>query len=310
MDVFHLTLRQLQVFRRVAEIGTTSAAAESIALSQSATSAAVNELERGLGLLLFDRVGKRLLLNDNGRALLTRALQVLDGVASIERWARADAAQIGPLRVGASTTIGSYLLPEVLADFRARLPAEVQATWDLKVAIANTAAIVEQVSGFQIDFGLIEGPCHASELAVEPWLEDEMVVVAAPSHSALKRKGKNRGVLSLDELRTVPWLMREAGSGSRETVDQLLLPHLYHLRASIELGNSEAIKRAAACELGFACISRYAARDMLESGALVIPHTELPRLTRRLYIVTHQAKQLTRGLELLIGHLRNARVGH
>src|SRR5215468_12612050 len=105
-----LTLRQLQIFGAVAESGSTSAAAETLALSQSATSAAVNELERLLELKLFDRVGKRLLLNDNGRALLPRGLNVLDGARSIELWARDRSSQVGILRVGASTTIGNYLL--------------------------------------------------------------------------------------------------------------------------------------------------------------------------------------------------------
>src|SRR5271169_5439679 len=175
MNTLHLTLRQLQIFRAVAETGSTSAAAASIALSQSATSAAVNELERMLGLLLFDRVGKRLLLNDNGRALLPRALNVLDSAAGIERWAAESPAQIGALRVGASTTIGNYLLPEILAEFRETLPEAARTDWEVRVAIANTAAIVEQVCAFELDIALIEGACHANELVVEPWLEDELV---------------------------------------------------------------------------------------------------------------------------------------
>jgi DNA-binding transcriptional LysR family regulator len=308
MSAVHLTLRQLQIFRAVAESGSTSAAADAIALSQSATSAAINELERMLGLLLFDRVGKRLLLNDNGRALLPRALNVMDAVAGIERWATAGPLQIGTLRIGASTTIGNYLLPQILARFREQLAPEAQKTWESRVTIANTAAIVEQVSALRVDLGLIEGPCHASELKVEPWLRDEMVVVAAPSHPILSAAAGRPPRLSLQSLRQVSWLLRETGSGTRETVEQLLTPHLHHLRAAIEFGNPEAIKRAAACGLGFACISRYVVDDMLASGELIAPAVRLPRLLRTLYLVTHPAKQLTRGLNLLIEHLRSTQV--
>jgi DNA-binding transcriptional LysR family regulator len=305
MDTPHLTLRQLQIFRAVAENGSTSAAADFIALSQSATSAAVNELERMLGLLLFDRVGKRLLLNDNGRALLPRALIVLDGAASIERWAREAPAQIGTLCVGASTTIGNYLLPEILAEFRETLPEAARADWEVRVTIANTAAIVEQVCTFKLDIALIEGPCHANELLVEPWLEDELIVVAAAQHPVLRRTAKKgKRVLTADTLSKESWLLREPGSGTREIVEQLLTPHLHHLRAGIEFGNSEAIKRAAASGLGLTCLSRYAVQDLLASGVLVAPATELPRLTRRLYLLVHRHKQHTRGLDLLIEHLR------
>jgi DNA-binding transcriptional LysR family regulator len=306
MKALHLTLRQLQIFRAVAEAGSTSAAADLIALSQSATSAAVNELERMLGLLLFDRVGKRLMLNDNGRALLPRALNVLDGAAGIERWAVESPAQIGALRLGASTTIGNYLLPEVLGEFRKELPESALVDWEVQVAIANTSAIVEQVCAFELDLGLIEGPCHARELIVEPWLEDEMVVVAGAQHPLVRQKTKGKSRLTLEDLSKESWLLREPGSGTREIVDQLLIPHLHHLRAGIEFGNSEAIKRAAASGLGLTCLSRCVVQDLLDSGALVAPSTELPRLRRQFYLVVHQGKQRSRGLDLLIEHLRNA----
>src|ERR1700744_1524327 len=138
MNALRLTLRQLQIFRVVAETGSTAAASSSIALSQSATSAAINELERILELQLFDRIGKRLQLNDNGRALLPQALSLLDGAGWIERWAQDREAHIGTLRIGASTTIGNYLLPAVLAGFRAMLPESARENWQVQVAIANT----------------------------------------------------------------------------------------------------------------------------------------------------------------------------
>src|SRR5882672_6325283 len=108
MDVLRLTLRQLQIFVAVAGSGSTTAAAGEIALSQSATSSAVNELERLLSLRLFDRAGKRLLLNDNGRALLPQAQALLDGASNIERMAHDAGPQLQALRIGTSTTIGSY----------------------------------------------------------------------------------------------------------------------------------------------------------------------------------------------------------
>ena len=114
--MLHLTLRQFEIFCAVAQSGTTVAAAEAVALSQSATSAALQQLEQGLGVQLFERVGKRLVLNDAGRALLPQALGVLEQARGIEQTFSARAANMPVrLRVAASTTIGTYALPEVLA---------------------------------------------------------------------------------------------------------------------------------------------------------------------------------------------------
>ena len=167
MDVLRLTLRQLQIFVAVARCGSTTAASEQISLSQSATSSAVNELERLLSLRLFDRTGKRLLLNDNGRALLPRALALLDGAAGVEQMAHDSSAQAQSLRIGASTTIGNYVLPALLGEFLARQQVDQAFAWQSRVMIGNTAVVAAAVAAFELDIGLIEGPCHEATLESE-----------------------------------------------------------------------------------------------------------------------------------------------
>jgi DNA-binding transcriptional LysR family regulator len=304
MGAPRLTLRQLQIFQEVADLGSTAAAATELALSQSAASAAIIELERLLEVRLFDRVGKRLQLNENGRAVLPQALALLDGAGALERWARDRDSQIGVLRLGASTTIGNYLLPGILAEFQKTLARPARGGLQVQVVIANTAAITAQVAAFELDLGLIEGPCHEPELTVQPWLEDELLLVAA-AHDPIVQRAQP---ITLAMLRQATWLLRESGSGTRETIDQLLTPHLHQLRAGIEFGNSEAIKRAAASGLGISCLSRYVVEDFLTSGLLVAPASELPRLTRRFHLVTHALKWRTRGLDLLIGYLNQMAV--
>lgn len=301
MNALRLTLRQLQIFSVVAESGSTAAAAAAISLSQSATSAAINELERTLELQLFDRIGKRLQLNDNGRALLPQTLALLDGAGWIERWALDRESHIGTLCIGASTTIGNYLLPAILGGFRAGLPAAARQSWQVQVTIANTAAIAKRVAAFELDLGLIEGPCHEPELTVQPWLEDELVVVTGAHDPILPRGRKAR--ISLSALSKATWLLREEGSGTREIINQLLIPHLHHLRPGIQFGNPEAIKRAAASGLGISCLSRYVVEDLLKTGALVEARTELPHLARQFYILMHERKRRTRGLDLLVRYL-------
>lgn len=301
MDVLRLTLRQLQIFAAVARSGSTTAASADIALSQSATSSAVNELERLLSLRLFDRAGKRLLLNDNGRALLPRALALLDGAADIEHMARDASAQAQSLRIGASTTLGNYVLPGLLRQFLAASHTHSATAWRSFVNVGNTGAICAAVAAFDLDIGLIEGPSNQAALAVTPWLQDELVIVASP-HSTLLKLMQSAGTaktarVPLRALRDTLWLLRETGSGTREVTDQLLLPHLHAYRRSIELGSSEAIKHAAAEGLGAACLSLLVVSDLMATGRLCQVRTTLPRMLRQCYLVVHRDKQPTAALQ-------------
>jgi DNA-binding transcriptional LysR family regulator len=294
MNVLRLTLRQLQIFVAVARCGTTMAAGAEIALSQSATSSAVNELERLLSLRLFDRAGKRLLLNDNGRALLPRALALLDGAASIEQMAGDGSAQRQSLRIGASTTIGNHILPRLLPRFVAGQSVTAPA-WQSRVAIGNTAAICDSVAAFDLDVGLIEGPSHRAVLTMTPWLQDELAIVGAPGH-AHPAAHRGPGRWSVRDLRECVWLLREPGSGTREATDQVLMPHLHGYRRSIELGSSEAIMQAAAAGLGVACLSAWAIDDHVRAGRLQRLDTTLPRLLRQCHVIVHREKQPTPAL--------------
>ena len=298
MDILRLTLRQLQIFVAVAQCGTTMAASAQVALSQSATSSAVNELERLLSLRLFDRAGKRLLLNDNGRALLPRALALLDGATGIEKMSRSGLAQSQSLRIGASSTIGNYVLPQLLAGYLSAMRLETAPAWQSSVMIGNTETVCEAVANFEIDVGLIEGPCHQATLQVRPWLQDELVVVAGLSHPWVNAMQPSGGTapISLAALREAIWLLREPGSGTREATDQWLLPHLRSHRRSIEIGSSEAIKHAAAQGLGVACLSYWVVKDLIDAAQLIRVDTTLPKMVRQCHIVVHHDKHPTPAL--------------
>jgi DNA-binding transcriptional LysR family regulator len=292
-----LTIRQLQIFLAVAHSGSTTAAAEQVALSQSATSAALNELENLLDCRLFDRVGKRLILNDNGRLLLPQAGQVVDAAKTIEQqFLSPGMAQGGGLQIGSSTTIGSYLLPSMIAAYRQQ-HSELQ----VRVTIANTADIVAAVVNFEVDVGLIEGPTHAADLQVEPWMVDELLIVASPQHPLAGAEKK----VGVAQLREAEWLLREPGSGTREAVEQVLLPHLHHLRQSYEFGNSEAIKHATAAGLGVSCLSHAVVADFLQSGRLVELRTSLPRLHRHFYLIHSKHKILSLRLMQFLAYCRS-----
>ncbi|RAM63519.1 transcriptional regulator [Herbaspirillum rubrisubalbicans] len=289
-----ITLRQLQIFLAVAQSGSTTAAAGMVALSQSAASASLNELESLLGVQLFDRVGKRLVLNDSGRQLLPQARHMLDAAQTIERQF-SDPAAGSELHLGASTTIGSYLLPAMIAAYR-----RIHAGARVRALVANTADIVEAVVNFEVDAGLIEGPCHADDVRVEPWMTDELIVVAAPTHPIVATARK----ITLKMLRQADWLLREAGSGTREAVEHALIPYLHHLPSSFEFGNSEAIKRATAEGLGISCLSRSVVEDLIESGKLVELETPLPTLRRHFYMVVSRHRAPSPSLAALLSFCR------
>jgi len=296
-----LTLRQLLIFAAVAETGSTTAAGTRVALSQSATSAALNELEKVLGARLFDRVGKRLLLNDNGRTLLPQARAALDVASGIESAFSVGtlAGTVPPinLRIAASTTIGNYLLPDLIASFRQTYP---QARFE--VQIHNTLHASAAVGRFEVDLGFIEGPAHEPNVHAEAWMEDELAILCAPEHPLAREPER----IKLKALRQATWLLREAGSGTREAVEQALRPHLVQLSEDVQVGSTEAIKHAVAAGLGLTCLSLTATRDVIALGKLKVLDTTLPRLVRTLYLIHHRHKQLSTGLTRFMEHCRAA----
>jgi DNA-binding transcriptional LysR family regulator len=280
----HITLRQLEVFVAIARIGTVTAAAEKTALSQSAASSALSDLELQLGEPLFDRVGKRLQLNENGRYLLPRAEAVLDGANEIERSFKTGVPL--RLRLYASMTIGNDVLPELAGKFLEQEPLS-----RLEIAIGNSQDVVDAILAFRADFGLIEAPCHDTRLIAEPWLNDDMLVFCHAHHKLAKTAP------SLAELREASWILREPGSGSREITETALAPSLGNLHGVLELGSAEAIVRAVATGLGIACLSRRTIARELENGEFAPVYLPWANLSRRFYLVYHQDKVLSGGLQ-------------
>lgn len=278
----HITLRELEIFCAIAQYESVFKASEYMGLTQSAASQALGKLERIMGQPLFDRHGRRLLINEHGRLLLPQARSVLERSQEVERMFSGGALS---LKVGASTTIGNYLMPAKLAAFRQIYPGA-----NLKLSVGNTEHIVNMVANFEVDYGFIEGGCHHPDLYVSSWQDDELVVFISSKHPAAHQH------LSSDELAKMPWLLREQGSGTREEVERMLQPHLKHFNLDMEVGDSEAIKHAVAAGLGVSCLSRYVIADLLEKNEVVPVISSLPVLNRQLRCIRHKAKELTRGM--------------
>ena len=295
-----INLRQLQIFIAIAKSGSTTAAGEHIALSQSAISASIGELERALNTLLFDRVGKRLLLNDHGRAMLPQVIALVNSAESLEQ-AYLDNQAPSILVIGASLTIGNYLLPRLLSQYwRDQGYVLGDSTPPIQVLVANTADIISKVANFEVDIGLVEGPCHRNDIAITPWVADDLMLVAAPTHPVILGYGLN--LIPPERLAKANWLLREQGSGTREALERALLPDVVQLKSSLEFNDHEAIKQSAMEGLGIACLSKLVVQDALHSGRLVKLNTMFGDLSRHFSILIHHQKQLTSGMQRFIAY--------
>lgn len=293
-----LTLRRLEIFVRVAESGHATEAGKALGLTQAAVSMALAQLEEYHGGPLFQRRGRKLHLNEKGRMLLPCAKDILSRVAQLRLMLDTSWDEpIGHLHIGASTTIGNYVLPLLMGEFVRRYPrAQVQ------LMVGNTEAVVQAVASTALDVGIIEGPCHAVELECIPWRDDELLVICAPQHPWASAKLVRRAQL-LDE----NWIMREPGSGTREVFEAALGLNVDQLERRLELGHTEAIKKAVQAGLEVSCLSRLALETELERGQVVAVNTEL-NLQRQLSIITWPARQhgaLTRAcLSMLRGETK------
>ncbi|WP_228098126.1 LysR family transcriptional regulator [Chitinilyticum piscinae] len=281
-----MTLRELEVFCAINRTGGVTAAAAALGLSQSAASGALAELERRLGVTLFDRIGRRVVLNEHGRFLLPRAEELLAQAETLE--ASYDAGAPSRLRIAASLTIGNFVLPALLGELMQARPED-----RYEVAIGNSQHVVELLLDSRADIGLIEAPLTHRQLVSERWLADEMVVFARADHPLLA------GEASLAALAAAPWIMREAGSGVRQMLEAMLLPHLGGMNLLLELGSGEAVREAVRLGLGISCGSRRSiARELARDEFAVIPLPDIA-MQRRFYLVWHAEKRLTAGAERL-----------
>lgn len=286
MAALRFTLRQLEIFAAIVRTGSTSGAAAEVSISQSAASAALSDLELMLGLQLFDRVSKKLVLNESGRTLNVRAMSLLEAARAISQ----DFDGPNPsshFRIAASTTVGNYLIPDLLANYLL-----VHAFARVDIQIGHTSEVLRALTDFKADVGVIEGPSNVPGLLLTHWRDDELIVVGAPHHPLVAQQLPPHGPLNLKTLRNATWLVREEGSGTRDAVQTALLPHLGPLKCQLVLGSSEAIRRAVALGLGISCLSRVLVADQLRTGALVELSTELPAISRPFHIVVHHERAM------------------
>ena len=287
------------MFAAVVDNGGFTKAAAALRLSQPAISKSLTDLERTLGVSLIDRGGRTLRLTDAGKTLYARATELF----GVERAAEQEVREIrglerGVLRIGASTTIATYLLPPVLGRFHQAHPGV-----RIRVTSANTRTVLRMLVRFQVDVALVEGPVSHERVHVHDWREDELVVIAHPDHELFATTD-----LDVSLLRDQRFLVREPGSGTRDVTERALAEHGVRLTNTMRVGGTEAIKQAVAAGLGLAIVSRAAAEDQLVLGKIAVLPVSGLTMRRRLTRLTLQGRSSSAAASELEAMLDDRRI--
>ena len=265
-----ITLRQLSVFEAVARTGSVAGAAEEIGLSPSAASMSLKDLETHLGVELFARSGRRMLLTDRGRPMLEMARGILVQVADMESLSLPEEVR-GRLRIGAAVPVGDYVLPRLCAAFMHRHPGV-----RVELRIMPSHEVMEGVRNMALDVGFVGAPVNSSYLEAEPWLRDRLVVCAAPDHPLARR-----ATVPLAELADQPWALEKTLSSERISFTVEALKSLNSLNIVFEGDSVEAIKRIVGEGTVLACLSSLTVADEIARGELVeltVPELHFTRI--------------------------------
>ncbi len=290
-----MTLEQLRIFVAVAEREHVTAAAGALNLTQSAVSNALAALEERHGVRLFDRVGRGIMLNEVGRSFLPEARAVL----ARTRAAEAALTDMGALRRGrlaifASQTIASYWLPKRLAAFHARHPGV-----ELDVRVGNTREAVRAVLEGAAELGFVEGEIDEPALTEQPVGTDRLVVLVPPDHV-----WASRTKLRAKELMGTPWVLREAGSGTRSSLEAALAAAGVNpaaLLVAMTLPSNEALLAAAEAGAGATALSESVAAGALAAGRLV--PAPFPLGKRRYRLLRHKERYRSRVGDAFVAEL-------
>ena len=285
-----ITLKQLSVFVSIYQTGSTSRASEALHLSQSAVSSALTELEARLQMPLFERVGRRLNQHPNAHPIYVQAQAILGQALTLEHYHKS---QVGQIHIGASTTIGNYVLPPLLAKLYEVLPDA-----NVDMYIANTQEVVAEVEQLNIDIALVEGmprPVDMKAIDQRAWRTDTLMIFAKRDSKWLTGVADYNDVnqcyeLSIEQLAQLPLLVREAGSGTRQIIDEQLLQHLPNAEVIMAIQQSEAIKHMVSADIGLGCLSQHVIEAELALGKLVQVHVAGIDLSRTWWLVWHKAR--------------------
>jgi DNA-binding transcriptional LysR family regulator len=289
-------VRDLQVFLSVSKHLNYTRAGEEINLSQPSVSVRIHQLESELRVKLFEQLGKKVVLTDAGQLLVPYANRVIAAVDDAHHAVdELQGLERGSLRIGASTTPGMYLVPQVVARFKRSHPKI-----DIHLRIKDTREVEDGVLNNEFDFGFVGGHLAAAEVSAHAWLTDELLLVVSPDHRL-----RNKKTVRKQDLEGESFIVRESGSATRATIVTQLQQANFELETVIEMENPESIKKAVQSGLGIAFISKFAIATELKAKTLTAIRVRNLTINRELKIVHRKDKHLSRAAVAFIEMARD-----
>jgi DNA-binding transcriptional LysR family regulator len=287
-----MNIRHLSVFLTVCEHMNMTRAAEELYMTQPSVSQMISELEQYYNTRLFERLNRRLYLTEAGKRLQSYARHIIN----LEAEAKKELTDLnggGVLRIGASQTVGAYLLPEIIAQFKNRFPVV-----EVFSRVENTRVIERFLLEDTLDLGMLEGQIHSPDLVEKPFLDDDLSVVCAPAHPLARKTG-----VAARELSPYGFIIREEGSGTREIfADQMHAAGIPWKESGI-YDTTDAIKNAIQNNLGLGILPILAIQQEIMDGTIHLLHVTDLNLRRKLNLVFHRQKYFSNAMNSFVSHL-------
>ncbi|MDB5052539.1 MAG: LysR family transcriptional regulator [Bacilli bacterium] len=293
-----LNFHQLHIFYTVADKGSFSAAAQALFMTQPAVTMQVKALEEYFGSKVFSRTTKKIELTEAGRALLPYALRSIELMKETEAGMTKYTHMLqGRLQLGASLTMGEYILPHLLGPFGIQYP-----NISVSMKVMNTTQILEEIVHHQLNFGLVEAPIDHPDVQTEAVMKDELMLILPTTHELASKP-----FISWTDVIAYPFILREQGSGTRRVMEEELLRNGHDptsLNIVMELGNTGAIKSAVEANLGITILSKSAVKHELALGLLTTKMIEGIRFTRSFYSIYLRSTLLPLSAAAFLGFIR------
>lgn len=297
-----MNFHQLHIFYTVAERGSFSAAAQALHMTQPAVTMQIQSLEDYFGIKLLHRSTKKLELSEAGLTLLPYAKRSVELVRQTDEAMSAFTQKLqGRLQLGASLTIGEYVLPRMLGPFAKKYPDT-----SIVMKVMNTAQIMEDILKHQLDLGLIEAPVQHPDMVVETVMQDELKLVVPAGHAL------DRGEVELEEVLSYPFVLREKGSGTRQVMEDELLKRdidARHIHVVMELGSTGAVKSAVEAGVGITMLSPSSVQHELALGLVRIVDIRGLEFKRQFYAIHLKSSLPPLPAVAFLNYLRNREQG-
>lgn len=274
-----MNFHQLHIFYTISERGSFSAAALTLHMTQPAVTMQIQALEDYFGAKLFDRSTKKIMLSEAGRTLMPFALRSMQLMRETDQAMSAFTHMLeGRLQLGASLTIGEYVLPRLLGPFGREYP-----NISIMMKVMNTTQIMEEINKHQLNFGLIEAPVSHPDMVIEPVMGDELKLIVPQGHPLA-----DQTEVTLSDALGYPFVLREQGSGTRRVMEEQLLAKGLDpgaMRIVMELGSTGAVKSAVEAGLGITIISTSSVKHEVALGLLKIVNLTDASFKRQFYAI-------------------------